>query len=304
MPETSIVPLPRIIASHPRSALLCPPIYYDVEYAINGQMAQTLQHISTQKVDKERAMLQWSRLVGLLDAYGVKMYFMKPREGLPDMPFTANAGLLFRGTMALSNFKPKERRGEIPHLASFFLEKLTASVVLVPFSRDGNPAPLFFEGQGEALYYRDRLFCGYGIRSTREGAHAALAALHFHREHAFLLLTGGPKKEWFYHLDTCFCPMGEDLLWYPPAFSAGAQTAIHSFAKGEHSIEIDEADAMRFVANGVYLGGANGRVLITSPMSPALKERLTARGITVRENDVSEFLKAGGGNKCLTFLFN
>ncbi len=69
--------------------LMCPPDYYGIEYEINPWMSRS--HGST----PERAHGQWRKLYETLVGHGVTVELMTPQKGLPDLVFTANAGLVF-----------------------------------------------------------------------------------------------------------------------------------------------------------------------------------------------------------------
>lgn len=280
-------------------ALLCPPTHFfsKIYYAINPQMEESQESGVT--VDKVLAFHGWMRLAHLLQRVrialrlDIALHYILPEADSPDMVFTANAGLPYGGRVALSHFAHPERQKEESHFLRYFLHNLG-----VPVSISGGRR--YFEGQGDALFMGDTLVCGYGFRSEKEGHLGMFESVRFTGQRQFVRLV----DPHFYHLDTCFCPMGKDILWYPPAFSPEAQTLINGLASTGHSIVISDEDATRFVANGIYFENAGRRVLITSPMSGKLRARLNDLGIVVWENDVSEFLKAGGGNKCLVFLFN
>src|SRR3989338_972376 len=147
-------------------ALMCPPTHFDVKYAINPRMEQTLK--DGVAVDKDKALRQWTRLASaLMTTFSVRIFFLMPHPGFPDMVFAANAGFCHDGMVVLSSFKHNERRGEINPVLSYFRGVLgMTTCVLPPFSGD-RKTPLFFEGQGDALWYKGSLMlmCGYGIRS-------------------------------------------------------------------------------------------------------------------------------------------
>ena len=142
--------------------------------------------------------------------------------------------------------------------------------------------------------------CGYGIRSNFHGI------VEFVGRTAVPCVTLELVDEHFYHLDTCFCPMGNDILWYPQAFSTEAQEKVQELVQrtNGHLTAASAEDARHLACNGLYFEPREGyRVLITSPLSTKLYFQLDRLGIRVWQNDVSEFLKSGGGNRCLVLLF-
>src|SRR6266852_4206235 len=96
--------------------LMCPPTLYDVNYIINPWMAGNVNRSS-----RERATEQWKVLHGAL-AQIADVLLVEPQPGSPDMVFTANAGLVFDGKVALSSFYHPERQGEEPHFRRWFQE--------------------------------------------------------------------------------------------------------------------------------------------------------------------------------------
>src|SRR5262249_56151381 len=68
--------------------LLCRPRFYGVEYVINPWMEGNIG-----RTDGELARRQWETLAEALAARAA-LSFIEPVPGLPDMPFTANAGLV------------------------------------------------------------------------------------------------------------------------------------------------------------------------------------------------------------------
>ena len=66
---------------------------------------------------------------------------VEPQSGSPDMVFTANAGLVHRGVVALSSFLHPERQGEELHFRKWF-DDCGFCVCQIPRSTP-------FEGEGE-----------------------------------------------------------------------------------------------------------------------------------------------------------
>src|SRR5437868_1257943 len=86
--------------------LMCPPIYYGIEYEINPWMSRQRQ------ADPVLATQQWNALRDLLEASGATIELLDPVEGLPDLVFTANAALIFREQAIVSRFRYPQRQPE------------------------------------------------------------------------------------------------------------------------------------------------------------------------------------------------
>lgn len=259
--------------------LMCPPDFYQVDYVINPWMEGNVRRAA-----REAAIQQWDSLHNILKQHA-DVALITPQPGLPDMVFTANAGVVLENKFVVSRFFHRERRGEEPHFKKWFKKQSFEIAEL--------PQDLPFEGAGDAL--RDRgaswLWAAYGSR-TELDAHPVLADL-LDIEVISLRLVD-PR---FYHLDTCLCPLeGGYLLYYPAAFDAWSNRIIEQRVAAERRIAVTEADAINFACNAVNIGSE----VILNSASPALKESLAHCGFNVTETPLSEFIKAGGAAKCLT----
>ena len=69
--------------------LVCPPDYFAIEYEINPWMRRS------NTVNSDEAVRQWHHLMQVLERdVGAVLEQMKPVPGLPDLVFTANAGIV------------------------------------------------------------------------------------------------------------------------------------------------------------------------------------------------------------------
>jgi ornithine--oxo-acid transaminase len=257
---------------------MCPPTLYDVNYVINPWMAGNVHRSS-----RQRATDQWTALHTAV-ANIADVLLVEPQPGSPDMVFTANAGLVFDGTVALSSFYHPERQGEEPHFRRWFQES--------GFAICDVPRRTPFEGEGDALFEADgsRLWAGHGPR-TDENSLRQLTDL-WNIEVVPLRLVD-PR---FYHLDTCFCPLSNgEVMYYPAAFDSESQQRIEDrYAKAKR-IPVSEADALHFACNAVNIG----RTILLNSVGTELCAELQVRGYQVIQVDLTEFLKAGGAAKCL-----
>src|SRR6266403_2204558 len=101
---------------------------------------------------------------------------------------------------------------------------------------------LDFEGEGDALFGGDALFCGYKFRSDIQ-SHRALADIL-----GCLVISVELVDPRFYHLDTCFCPLPDgSAFWFPSAFDEYGQRAIREHVR--ELIEVSEEEAKHFSCN-------------------------------------------------------
>lgn len=269
--------IPPLIPLRP-TYLMCRPQFYSVNYVINPWMAGNL-HTTSQL----RAAAQWKRLNDALSEIA-DITLVDPQPGLPDMVFTANAGLEHHGTVVLSSFYHPERQAEEQHFEHWFH---TSGYTVVRLSRD-----MPFEGEGDALFSSDgsRLWAGYGMRSTKE-SHSCLAQA-WDAEVVSLRLID-PR---FYHLDTCFAPLKDGhVMYFPGAFDADSVARIEAFYPSHKRIVVPETDAIHFACNAVNVD----RTVLLNEISRELTERLESAGFNVVPLALDEFIKAGGAAKCL-----
>jgi N-dimethylarginine dimethylaminohydrolase len=255
--------------------LMCRPDHYGIEYEINPWMSRDRQ------ADHALAVQQWENLVTLLGGLGANISLIDPIRGLPDLVFTANAGMIFRHMAVLSRFRHPQRQGEEPHFQAWFSSHDFS--VLIP------PDSVSFEGAGDALFCGDTLLAGYLTRSHAGGLQK-IGELLGRRVIPLELV-----DPYYYHLDTCFCPLNQTTAaYFPGAFDNYGRQAL-----AEHVAElipVEEAEARSFACNAVVVG----EYVVTNTGCPRLHADLKSRGFTPHETALSEFVKAGGSAKCLT----
>ena len=258
--------------------LMCPPEHFDVVYEINAWMR------IVNRPAREAAWRQWRELYALLtDEIGVDVSLIPPQAGLPDMVFTANAGLVYDRTFIPSRFRFAERQGEVPHFTQWFADQGYTIRELPPEAIGA------FEGEGDALFYGGLILGGYRQRSE-VSVYGALGGML-----GVPVLPLELTQPRWYHLDTCLVPLAPDLLaYYPPAFGDDARRALERLPGGK--ISLTESDALRFAGNAVVLG----RHVVLNANCDAFANALRVHGYAVHSLDLAEFLKSGGSAKCLT----
>jgi N-dimethylarginine dimethylaminohydrolase len=208
---------------------------------------------------------------------------MTPVSGLPDLVFTANAGIVVGRTAVISRFRYPERQREEVAFTRWFRGHGYDVVTLAP--------DLHFEGAGDLLGFPGYWFGGYRQRSDIRVF--PLLSERFHREIIPLELIDGR----FYHLDTCFCPLsGGELLYFPSAFDRYGQAAIAERIPAERRIPVPEEDALKFACNAVCV---QDHIILPSGC-PTTEHLLRAKGYRTRAVALDEFMKSGGSAKCLT----
>lgn len=255
--------------------LMCPPDYYGIEYEINPWMSRSRGSAP------ERAHQQWQALHRTLTALGVTVELLTPQPGLPDLVFTANAGLVHGQRFFSSRFRHEVRARETPHFDAWFAAH--------GFTVEHLPENTFFEGAGDALFCGPSLFAGYRIRSDVHGHQWLGQALG---KQVLPLELVDPH---FYHLDTCFCPLAPgEAIWFPAAFDEYGRRVVQGHIP--RLLAVTEPEAHRFGCNAVVVG----KTVITNTGCHQLAADLRSWGYATVAVELDEFLKAGGSAKCLT----
>jgi ornithine--oxo-acid transaminase len=270
-----VTPMP---ASVRPTYLMCSPCLYDVAYVINPWMVGNLHASSC-----ERASAQWWQLYQALAEFA-DIELIDPQPDLPDMVFTANAGLERNRVVVLSRFFHPERQAEEQHFRQWFQ---SAGYIVLDV-----PCDVSFEGEGDALFSADgsRLWAGHGPRTSCDSHHLLARAWNIEVTPLHLV---DPR---FYHLDTCFAPLADGyVMYYPAAFDAASVHRIESFYPDEKRIAVNEDDASRFACNAINIGCA----IILNDISEKLTARIENANFQVIPVTLSEFIKAGGAAKCL-----
>lgn len=256
--------------------LMCPPRYYGIDYEINPWMDRR------RPANRRRATAQWRALYAVIsERLEAKVALLDPAPGLPDLVFTANAGLVWGNLVVPSRFRHPERAGEEPIVRRWFAEH--------GFEVWELPSEDAFEGAGDALFCADTFFAGYAFRSDIR-SHRALS-----ERLGVSVLSLELVDSRFYHLDTCFCPLDrETAMYYPGAFDDYGVRVLQ--ARIPRLIVLTAEDAARFGANAVVFG----REVVLNAGCETLYRQLEEHGFRPHPVALDEFIKSGGSAKCLT----
>lgn len=258
---------------------MCRPEFFEVAYEINPWMHRAIS------ADPEKAQLQWDNLVATLQAAGATVELQPPVDGLPDLVFTANAGVVSGDRFVPAQFRHPERQGETEWDIAWFAARGYGIELL--------PETVVLEGAGDALPFGGTIVAGYRTRSDI-ASHAALGRLLGVPVRSVELTDGR-----LYHLDLTFCPLDERRAIVAPAgWDAYGMRAVEALVP--EPLVLDEEDTFSFCANSVVVG----TTVVMPSCSPHLGRQLEAWGFDVVVCQVDEFLKAGGGCRCLTLALD
>jgi len=269
-----------------RRYLCCRPTHFGVLYEINPWMHAEVT------VDPERALQQWEGLVATLRAAGATVEEITPDAELPDLVFTANAGIVSGSTFVPSNFRHPERQPEAARFAEWFADRGSTVEHL--------PPDLDHEGAGDALPFgadtsaaTPILLSGYRFRSDA-AATTPLSALTGAIVRPIELI-----DERMYHLDLTFCPLDDRRALCAPIGWDRYSTRVVSSIVPE-PLWLTDDEALAFSANSVVVD----TTIVMPHVAPRIGRQLEAWGFDPIAVDVSEFLKAGGACRCLTLALD
>jgi N-dimethylarginine dimethylaminohydrolase len=259
--------------------LMCEPTHYRIAYEINPWMRRANQVVT------ETASQQWRQLRDVLTGLGVRVELVEQGEAVPDMTFAANAGVVTGRRFIPANFRFPERQPEAALFAAWFAGRGYE----VETIHDAHS----WEGEGDVLPAGDTVFAGYRFR-TEDRAIDHLDALL--RTEVVRLELADPR---FYHLDTCFCPLGDGAaLYFPPAFTEASRAEIERHFS--RALAVPEADALRFACNAVVVGDT----VVMNTECFATEAAVSSVGKRVVSTPTDEFIKAGGSVKCLVLMLD
>jgi N-dimethylarginine dimethylaminohydrolase len=258
---------------------MCPPDHFGVAYEINPWMHREVA------VDRDRATHQWQTLVAALRDAGARVDTMDAALHVPDLVFTANAGLVLGTTFIPARFRHPQRRPETPLDVKWFTAHGFSVVAL--------PGGIHHEGAGDALPFAEVLLSGYRTRSD------VRAAAHLTRITGVAVRVIELVDPRLYHLDLTFCPLDDRrAICAPIGWDHYGAKVVEALVPEPLVLEADEA--LSFCANSVVVG----TTIVMPTCPPRVGRQLEAWGFEVVVCAVDEFLKAGGGCRCLTLALD
>lgn len=279
--------------TEPQEVLTVDPGYFDIVDVKNVHM-QNQQG----KVDKTLARHQWQvlgRIYSSLQHEGIlkHIHILTGQKGCEDMVFAANQSFPWlmpdgEKVVVMSKMKHLSRQREIPFFERFYRKKGYKILYLQQSE--------LFEGMGDAIPLPGKrlLFGGYGFRTD----------LRTYDELAGLLQTPIVVlkliNEKFYHLDTCFLPLGNKVMLFPGAFRAEDLKKLEKLFS--EIIPIPEKEAEENFALNAHVIFATEKVAILQQGSPITRNILQNEGFSVFEVETGEFIKSGGSVFCMKMM--
>lgn len=262
-------------AAADRRLFLTTPSQFQIKYSINAWMNPKNQ------VDLKEANKQWEALRQAYISLGANVEVFEPLKGWPDSVFIGDSIFLYGKHAIASRFRYPERSGEVAPIVERFRER--------GYEIHSLPDGMFFEGNGEAIAWNDKVIAGYGVRSDKK-------ALDFVAKTLGVEVLPIRMLAPHFHADTCICPLDDHTIAYVPSgMDEESQAGVQ--ALGADLIEIDQEEALLLACNSMAL---DRTVIISTPHAPKFNKQLEKANFDVLPLDLSEFAKSGGGAKCLT----
>ncbi len=276
-------------AANTTDVLMVDPRYYNIEYAINPFMTDANGNLN--QVNQLNALNQWKNLKLIFEQIGVNVYVLQGEPSFPDMVFCANQAFPFLNyvtqekSVLLSNMRADQRKGEV----SFFKEWFQKNNYQIYTLEDKKYS---FEANGDLIPVpgTNKYWGGVGPRTDEQVYQEIQIRFHLDIETLHLV------HSHFYHLDTCFFVVNQDICAYvKQAFPQEDVEKIRKHFVSPIEIPIDEA--IKFFAGNAF--SPDGKNVVMQPGALVTKRRLENLGLRVHEADTSEYMKSGGSVFCM-----
>ncbi len=277
---------------------------FDVKYSINPWMKEVLKKsISDVVVNKEVAKKQHEQFLQLLQKHTsvnvIPVNGLDPVSKLPDIIYTANAALFLPNlpipVTIISRMLRVHRQPEEAAWSSY-MNSLPIRTIKFP-SKPG----AYFEGEGDVVFTPDlqKMFCGYGIRSSKKG----ISLLKVIVEEEYKKQSSKPEfyqikliNPKYFHIDLCFRPlMNNCALIRRNAIAPKSIKLIETMYEIDRLIDVDDNEP--FACNGLVI---NNHYLCSNGISAkTIKSIEKLSKMKVETVPLTEFEKGGGSLKCM-----
>jgi N-dimethylarginine dimethylaminohydrolase len=261
--------------------LVCPPDNFRW-LATSAISRATLE--SGRRFDGDLARGQHAAMVEAYEEAGVRVHLLEADAALPYQAFARDSSAMTSNGAVITQLHQWWRRGEYAAAIRFY---------------QGNQIPIrgmitagALEGGDVMILEPGCAVIGAGEARTQEPAARQLAG--WLAEDGWEVRVE-PIPERFVHIDVLLAVLAERLAAVcTDVLSAGFVSWLGD--RGFELIEVSAADAFELGANAISLG--DERVLSVAG-ADSLNASMRARGLTVRELDLSMFTLGGGGAHCL-----
>ena len=235
-----------------------------------------LTYLARQAIDLDRARTQHRQYEECLAGLGCEITRLAAEPRLPDSVFVEDTAVVLDELAVIARPGARSRRAETQAVAEILAGYRRISHIQLPGTLDG----------GDVLVAGKMVFVGIS-RRTNQGGFAQMRSL---------LTPFGYKVEGVpvvgaLHLKSAVGLVAEDTLLINPKWAYAGQFEDMRLIE----VAADEPNG----ANALLVG----KVVVYPAHHPATRERLEARGISVRTVDMSELARAEGGVTCCSLIF-
>ncbi|OLE36508.1 MAG: hypothetical protein AUG48_07170 [Actinobacteria bacterium 13_1_20CM_3_68_9] len=239
---------------------------------------------SGRRFDGDLAARQHAAMVTAYEEASVRVHFLEPDAALPYQVFARDSSATTPGGAVITQLHQWWRRGEYAAAIRFYQSsQIPIHGMITAGALEGGDVMILEPGCA---------VIGAGEARTQEQAARQLAG--WLAEDGWEVRVE-PIPERYVHIDVLLAVLADRLAAVcTDVLSAGFVTWLRG--RGFELIEVTADDAFQLGANAISLG--DERVLSVAG-ADALNAQLRARGLTVKELDLSMFTLGGGGAHCL-----
>ena len=234
-----------------------------------------LTHVARVPIDVGRALAQHRAYEEALRAIGCEVRRLPHEPDLPDAVFVEDTAVIFEDLAVVTRPGAASRRGEVASVAETLGSYRRLRTIEAPATLDG----------GDVLVVGKAVFVGLSTRTNEEGARQLQAAVAPHGYSVRSLTVRSCL-----HLKTAVTRVAPAGLLLNPAW-----VDARAFSAFER-IEVHPEEP--WAANALAVGES----VLYAAAFPRTRERLIARGLDVRNVDLSELAKAEGGVTCCSLV--
>lgn len=280
------------------------PSYMSYDVPNNFWMEEAIEKGEDTSLNKGKAYYQFLELYSVLNSAGM-VYLIPPKEGLQDLVYVANLGMMLphhikQNTFILSNFRSQPRVGEAQVGYDFF-KMMGCNVVQTPH---------FFEGYADIKWLYGNIFVGgYNIRTDKK------TYRWMEEQFGIQIIPMYMGTHELYHFDCNFFNFdGENVLCYTEGMYDDDLAILENFA---NVIDCSEDDSFNGSNNSVRAGSMiiNASLLDTMKKSDPLYDNEVKRidrftktcvnlGFEPYFVNLSEYIKSGAMVSCMVLPLN
>lgn len=264
------------------SFLMCRPDFYDTHFLFNPWMD------FREKVNKKKAISQWQKLKEAIEKEGGEIELINPDWQETAQVFVRDNAFVFdtNKVLILRSYGPRGKR-EPKILAKWFKKKKYQVYFL--------PKKFYLEGGNILWLNRNTILAGWKPGDQIKSYNWFVEFLKKERKENIKLILLKLIDKKYLHLDTILSPLaGKGFLVYKRGLNVGKNWKNSALWQGKDIIELNEKET--FGANLITLK----ETIITSTLLEKTIKKIEKLGFEVKNLDLSEFHKAGGGVHCLT----